>query len=81
MYNIRFWPSSDGIRSFTIHYIGENNKKAELEVIDAIKLSTMENIAILKNEIGPLEFRKNELVEIQVSFNTRSKLALEVQTK
>ena len=81
LYNIRFWPSSDGIRSFTIHYIGENNKKAELEVIDAIKLSTMENIAILKNEIGPLEFRKNELVEIQVSFNTRSKLALEVQTK
>lgn len=61
--------------------IGENNMKSELEIITAIELKTNEKLPIINNEIGPLQFTKNEVLEIQVSFKTRSKLALEVQAK
>lgn len=81
LYSIRFWPSTAGERTFLISSIGENNKLSDLEVTQAINIKTQERLPIINNEIGPLTFIKSEVLEIQVSFKTRSKLALEVQAK
>ncbi|MFS0655102.1 hypothetical protein [Bacillus sp. 179-C3.3 HS] len=81
LYNVRFWPSTDGERTFLISSIGENNMKSELKIVEAIDMNTKEKLQIIENEIGPLQFTKNEVVEIQVMFKTRSKLALEVQAQ
>lgn len=81
LYNVRFWPSTNGERKFSMNSIGENNMKSELEIITAIDIKTNEKLPIISNEIGPLQFTKNEVLEIQISFKTRSKLALEVQAK
>lgn len=81
LYSVRFWPSTDGERTFSVKSIGENNRKSELEIIEALDTNTNEKLPISDNKIGPLQFTKNEVIEIQVSFKTRSKLALEVQAQ
>ncbi|GEM_PF-4120548 len=81
LYNVRFWPSTDGERTFSVSSVGENNLKSELEIITAVDSRTNEKLPVIDNEIGPLHFTKNEVLEIQITFKTRSKLALEVQAK
>lgn len=81
LYNVRFWPSTNGERTFSINSIGENNLKSELEIITAIDMNTNKQLPVIDNEIGPLQFTKNEVLEIQATFKTRNKLALEVQAK
>lgn len=78
-YSIRFWPSTNGERTFQIHSIGENGSKMKLDIIAATDKETGKQIDVSESEIGPLLFKKNEMLEVHVTFKTRNKLALEVE--
>lgn len=79
VYNIRFWPETNGKRIFSLKSVGENNKKLGLQVLEAFNVNTKEILPIEDNKIGPLIFEKGKVMEIQVTFDSRSKFALEVK--
>lgn len=77
LYVLRAWPSTDGERTFSLKSNGEDNKTIDIEILNAT-LKNGDLIAFNKNEIGPIDFAKKELVEITVKIKSRNKLAIEV---
>ncbi|QUW20482.1 hypothetical protein JSQ81_11480 [Sporosarcina sp. Marseille-Q4063] len=77
-YTIRFWPSSDGTRTFSIKSVGENNNRNDIDIMNA-KFSTGESISLKDNLIGPINFTSKAMLDVHIQLKTQNKLALEVQ--
>lgn len=77
IYSIRFWPTTDGIGTFSLKSMGENNNLLEVDIMNA-KLHSGVSIPTTPDSIGPIDFIANEMLEIKVQLKTQNKLALEV---
>lgn len=78
LYTIRFWPSSNGERSFSLYSIGENNSRTETDIIKAT-LPSGEIIPVSNNLLGPITVSSKEMIEVHILLKNKNKVALEVQ--